>query len=97
VLAEYSVRFGERGQPYALYGYEAMSVVLAAIRAAGLAGNEREAVIRNFFATRDRSSVLGRYSIEPDGDTTLSTYAVDRVSRGRPVFWRELDAAPAGV
>ena len=34
VLAKYSVRFGEQGQPYALYGYEAMSVVLAAIRAA---------------------------------------------------------------
>ncbi len=97
VLAEYRLRFGEAAQPYALYGYEAMSVVLAAIRAAGSDGNEREAVIKSFFATRDRNSVLGRYSIEPNGDTTLSTYAVDRVSRGQPVFWRELDASPAGL
>ena len=97
MLAEYRLRFGEAAQPYALYGYEAMSVVLAAIRAAGSDGNEREAVIKSFFATRNRNSVLGRYSIEPNGDTTLSTYAVDRVSRGQPVFWRELDASPAGL
>jgi branched-chain amino acid transport system substrate-binding protein len=97
VLAAYGARFGEQAQPYALYGYEAMSVVLAAIRSAGSDGNEREAVIKSFFATRDRSSVLGRYSIEPNGDTSLSTYAVDRVRAGKPVFWRALDASPAGL
>ncbi len=47
---------------------------------AGKRGNNRQAVIDAFFATRDRDSVLGRYSIEPDGETTLSSYGVDRVS-----------------
>ena len=36
-------------------------------------------MIDEFFAIRDRDSVLGRYSIEPDGETTLSRYGVDRV------------------
>jgi branched-chain amino acid transport system substrate-binding protein len=76
-----------------LYGYEAMSVVLDAIRQAGSQGNNRQAVIDQFFATRNRNSVIGRYSIEADGETTLSPYAVDRVLSGRPVFNR---AIPVG-
>ena len=66
---------------YALYGYEAMSAVLDAIRAAGRArqrppGGDRRACSPPV----DRDSVIGRYSIEPDGETTLSRYGVDRVS-----------------
>jgi branched-chain amino acid transport system substrate-binding protein len=91
VLGEYRERFGETPGPYALYGYEAMSVVLGAIRRAGRHGNDRQTVIRRFFATRERDSVLGRYSVLPSGDTTLSRYGVDRVVHGRPVFWRALE------
>jgi branched-chain amino acid transport system substrate-binding protein len=89
-LADYRRHFGEAPGPYALYGYEAMSVVLAAIHRAGRHGNDRQAVIRQFFATRDRDSVLGRYSVLPSGETTLSRYGVDRVIHGRLVFWRAL-------
>ena len=46
-----------------LYGYEAMSGVLAAIRRAGAHGNDRPDVIRRLLATHDRDSVLGRYSV----------------------------------
>lgn len=91
VLADYHSRFAAQGGPYALYGYEAMTVVLDAIRAAGSRGNDREAVIEKLFATRERNSVIGRYSIEADGETTLSSYGVDRVgSDGRPVFYKTL-------
>jgi branched-chain amino acid transport system substrate-binding protein len=88
VLAEYSRHFGGAGGAYALYGYEAMSVVLATIRAAGAKGNDRLAVIARFFATRGRASVLGDYSILPDGETTLARYGIDRISGGRAVFYR---------
>lgn len=88
VLAEYDRRFATAGESYALYGYEAMSVVLAAIRAAGSDGDNRRAVIDRFFATRDRHSVLGVYSMRPNGETTLSSYAIDRVVHGASVFWR---------
>jgi branched-chain amino acid transport system substrate-binding protein len=90
VLAAYTRRFDGEGNAYALYGYEAMSVALAAIRKAGLRGNDRQTVVNEFFATKNRDSVLGRYSVEADGETTLSRYGADKVEEGRPVFYREL-------
>jgi branched-chain amino acid transport system substrate-binding protein len=83
----YRLQFHEEPKPYALYGYEAMSLVLLAIRKAGSHGNDREAVIKQFFGIRERQSVLGRFSIEPSGDTTIARYAEDRIAAGRPVFY----------
>jgi branched-chain amino acid transport system substrate-binding protein len=94
VLRRYEARFHEPAEPYALYGYEAMSVTLDAIRRAGRHGNSRDAVIDQFFATKNRDSVLGRYSIRADGETTLSRYAVDRVLDGRPSFYRAFEVHP---
>jgi branched-chain amino acid transport system substrate-binding protein len=88
VLADYDRRFAATGEPYVLYGYEAMSVVLAAIRAAGIRGDDRQSVIDKLLLTHDRRSVLGDYSMQPSGETTLSSYAIDRVVKGAPVFWR---------
>jgi branched-chain amino acid transport system substrate-binding protein len=93
VLGAYEQRFDATGEPYVLYGYEAMSVVLAAIRAAGAHGDDRQAVIARFFATHDRHSVLGVYSMQPSGETTLSSYAIDRVVNGAPVFWHAFDTS----
>ncbi|MCW3028984.1 MAG: transporter substrate-binding protein [Solirubrobacterales bacterium] len=90
VLGEYRRSFGAAAEPYALYGYEAMSSVLGAIRSAGSRGNDRQAVIDRFFAATHPDSVLGPYSIEPDGETTLARYGVDRVVNGRPVFYRAI-------
>ena len=89
VLAGYRSRFGGHPGAWALYGYEAMSVVLDAIRAAGRRGNDRRAIIARLMHTRERSSALGTYSIEADGETTLSPYGVDRVAHGRLVFYRD--------
>jgi branched-chain amino acid transport system substrate-binding protein len=90
VLADYRRQFGEQPEAYALFGYEAMNATLQAIRRAGTHGNNRQAVIDALFAAGERNSVIGRYAIEPDGETTLSSYGVDRVIAGKPVFWREL-------
>jgi branched-chain amino acid transport system substrate-binding protein len=94
VLRHFRSVFGFEGGAYALYGYEAMTVVLDAIRSSGARGDDRQTVIDRVLATRNRNSVLGRYSIEPDGETTLSQYGVDRVSSGRPVFLRAIDVSP---
>jgi branched-chain amino acid transport system substrate-binding protein len=99
VISDYRRLFGGEAGPYVLYGYESMSVVLDSIRRAGAHGNNRSKVISMFMSTHDRSSVIGRYSIEPDGETTLPTYGVQRVARGKPVFYRAIDTAaplPAG-
>lgn len=95
VLEEYRRAFGRQAGAYALYGYEAMSVVLEAIRRAGEDGNRRQDVIDSFMSTHGRNSVIGRYSIEPDGETTLADYGVDRVLHGRAVFYRAIDTATA--
>lgn len=91
MLSEYRRHFVGEAGPYALYGFEAMNIVLLAIRNAGSRGNERRAVIESFFAIHTRDSVLGRYSVEADGETTLSRYGVDRVVGGRLAFFRALD------
>ncbi|MCL2769834.1 MAG: ABC transporter substrate-binding protein [Solirubrobacterales bacterium] len=95
VLQEFERRFREPSSPYVLYGYEAMSAVLAAVRAAGPRGNNRDAVIRHLFALRDRESVLGRYSVQPNGETTLSRYGIQRLEHGRLRFWRAVDIPPS--
>lgn len=96
VLSRYRTTFGAEGGAYSLYGYEAMTLVLDAIRAAGARGDDRQTVIDNVFATRKRNSVIGRYSIEASGETTLPSYGVDRVADGRPVYFRTLKIASAG-
>jgi branched-chain amino acid transport system substrate-binding protein len=80
-------------EPVAIDGYEAMQLMLAAIRRAtddGRQQAQRIKVVRAVLNTRDRSSPLGTYSIERDGDTTIDAYGVYRVSDGRLAFWRSI-------
>ena len=91
VLADYRRTFGVEGTPSALYGYEAMTVVLDAIRNAGSHGDDRQTVIDGLFSTSKRNSVIGSYSIEPDGEIVPARYGVDRVLGGQPVFSRAIE------
>jgi branched-chain amino acid transport system substrate-binding protein len=91
-LAAYARRFGA-WQPDAIFGYEAMSLMLDAVSRAtdgGTSAAVRSRVTRAIFATRDRDSVLGTYSIDRHGDTTLDRYGVYRVQDGRLVFSQSL-------
>jgi branched-chain amino acid transport system substrate-binding protein len=90
VLRRYRSRYRERPDPYAVYGYEAMSLALDAIAAGGA---DRAAVIRWLFSVRERDSPLGRYSIDRHGDTTRRSYGVYRVRRGR-LDWTGAVQAP---
>ena len=95
-FAKFKQKFGNDPQPYAIYGYEAMKVALLAIQNAGDKGNDRQAVIDAFFKIKDRDSVLGKYSIDENGDTTLSDYGADRVEGGKLVFDKVIKAQQAG-
>jgi branched-chain amino acid transport system substrate-binding protein len=88
VLEAYRQTFGREAGPEVLYGYEAMNLVLDAVRASGAHADNRHAVIEAVMHTRERNSVIGRYSIEGDGEATLTRYGVDAVTGGRPVFYR---------
>jgi branched-chain amino acid transport system substrate-binding protein len=84
-------RYRRRPGRYAAYGYEAMAVILDSIRRAGDSGDDRDSVVAAFFETRDRSSILGRYSIDEVGNTTLdrmSGYRVVGERVGRAVALR---------
>jgi ABC-type branched-subunit amino acid transport system substrate-binding protein len=52
----------------ALYGYEAMRVVLDAMSASGADAGDRVAVARAALAPRARRSVIGAYRVLPGGD-----------------------------
>ena len=68
----------------AAYGYEAMSAVLSAIASAGGQGNDRAKVITAFDGLRNRSSLIGTYSLDKAGSTTLgaSSFAFMKLSGG---------------
>jgi branched-chain amino acid transport system substrate-binding protein len=76
--------------PYAIYGYEAMRLALDAI-ARSETGDKAD-ILAALFDTRDRESVLGTYSIDENGDTTLSDYGVYRVEGGELEFDRTIQA-----
>lgn len=82
-----------RGRPLptdALYGYEAMSMVLDAIGAAGRSSGSaapgRAAVRSHALAPRTRRSVLGSYRIGPTGDISESRFAGYRREAGALPF-----------
>jgi len=85
---EYKTEYGDANpDPYAIYGYEAMSLTLDAVkRAADEGGVDRASVIEQLFATKDRESVLGTYSIDENGDTTLTDYGAYKIEDGALVF-----------
>jgi branched-chain amino acid transport system substrate-binding protein len=89
---EYKAKYGQTPEPYAIYGYEAMSVVLQAIQNAGDKGNDRQAVIDAFYKIKDRESVLGKYSIDENGDTTLTDYGGNRIEGGKLTFDKVIKA-----
>jgi branched-chain amino acid transport system substrate-binding protein len=94
LLLGYARRYGPP-QPAAIYGYEAMSLLLGSIAMASDNGTRtvrRSRVVAALFATRDRRSVLGTYSIDSDGESTIRRYGVYRVIAGRLSFWKAIDA-----
>jgi branched-chain amino acid transport system substrate-binding protein len=81
--------YGRDPVPGAVFGYEAMRSVLAAVRGAGTQGNDRTAVIKSYFALPERSTILGPMAVTPSGDSTLRRYGIWRVRDGRLAFVRE--------
>jgi branched-chain amino acid transport system substrate-binding protein len=84
-LKDYEAKYGKLTEPYAIYGYEDMSVVLAAIESVCASGGDptnREAVRAAVFATKDFNGVLGTWSFDENGDTTLTSMTIYQVKGG---------------
>ena len=91
-FADYEKAYGTEPEPYAIYGYEAMSVILDAIERAADKGNDRQAVIDAFFQTKGKKSVLGTYDIDENGDTSLTDYGVYTIKGGKLTFDKVIKA-----
>jgi branched-chain amino acid transport system substrate-binding protein len=75
--ADFRRRLHRPPGPYAAYGYEAMRLALDAIaRADRGAETFRPEIAEALLDSTERSSVLGKYSITADGDTTLQAVAI---------------------
>jgi len=80
--------------PYAIYGYEAMNLALDAIKRSG--DGTRPSILKAIYDTKNRQSVLGTYSIDQNGDTTLTDYGIYGVKNGQLVFDQTIKAKTSG-
>jgi len=94
-FADFKSTYGHDPEPYAIYGYEAMNAALQAIKNAGDKGNCRADVIKGFFAIKNKQSVLGTYSIDADGDTTITDYGGNTIKNGKLTFDKVIKAQNA--
>lgn len=78
-LADFAAAYHHPPASEAIFGYEAMSAVLAVLRQAGASASTHSTIVKDFFAIRNRPSVLGTYSIR-SGDTTLGPFVFSRIA-----------------
>jgi branched-chain amino acid transport system substrate-binding protein len=90
-FSDFEKEYGEKNpDPYAIYGYEAMRLVMDALERAG--SSDKQAVIDAVFDTKGRQSVLGTYDIDENGDTTLTDYGVYSIEGGELAFDQTIKA-----
>jgi len=77
----YKAKFTGEPEAYAAYGYEAAKVAMDAIQRAGR--KDRAAIRDAVFATKDYDGVLGRWSFDPNGDTTLTEMSGRQIKNGK--------------
>ncbi|HRV59021.1 MAG TPA: branched-chain amino acid ABC transporter substrate-binding protein [Solirubrobacterales bacterium] len=101
-LCGFIEQYGRPAEPMAVFAYEAGRVVLDSTRrgARGEISSEPIDVLRTntrnaFFDTSERASPLGSYSIDANGDTTLTFYGAYRVENGQLVLGRTIDVPPS--
>ncbi|HEU4658988.1 MAG TPA: branched-chain amino acid ABC transporter substrate-binding protein [Capillimicrobium sp.] len=96
-LDAYKAKYGNANpDPYAIYGYEAMKLFIDTLSNLGDQATDRAAVLQALFDTKDRDSVLGTYSFDENGDTTLTDYGVYEVGKdGNPEFAQAIKAQGA--
>jgi len=84
-VSQFTARFGHAPAVQAIFGYEAMAAVLSVLKEAGTSANSRSTVVKDFFAIKNRQSVLGTYSINSNGDTSIAPFVFSRLQRDQLV------------
>lgn len=70
---------GHKPASQAIFGYAAMSAVLHVLAQAGTAANNRQMVVRDFMKLKMTSSVLGPFTIDSSGNTSLDSFVITHV------------------
>ena len=84
-LADYEAKYGKLTEPYSIYGYETMNVLPKAFEdvcAKGGDPSDRKQVRDAVFAIKDFNGVLGTWSFDENGDSTLTDMTVYQVKGG---------------
>jgi len=90
-LKAYNAKYSNNNpNPYAIYGYEAAKVVLAGIAQAGDKADDRATVLANVMGTKNYDGVLGKWSFDANGDTTLTQFSGSVAKSGSWAFVKEL-------
>jgi ABC-type branched-subunit amino acid transport system substrate-binding protein len=84
-VSQFKSAYGRAPVPQAIFGYEAMSAMLAVLREAGSHANNRSTVVHDFLAIKNRPSALGTYSMNSNGDTSIAPFVFSRVRQGKLV------------
>ncbi len=93
-FSDFEAKYGEKNpDPYAIYGYEAMKLVLDTCKELGADCSDKQAMIDALFQTKGRESVLGTYDIDENGDTTLTDYGIYTIDGGELTFEKTIQAA----
>lgn len=80
-MSDFKSSFGHAPVPQAVFGYEAMSALLAVLDMAGAQADNRATVVTDFRSLKNRSSAIGTYSID-GGDPTIAPLIFARVKGG---------------
>ena len=93
-FSDFEAEYGEPNpDPYAIYGYEAMKLVIDTCTELGADCTDKQAMIDALFQTKGRESVLGTYDIDENGDTTLTDYGIYKIKGGELEFSKTIQAA----
>ena len=93
-FSDFEAKYGEANpDPYSIYGYEAMKLVLDTCEELGADCADKQAMIDALFQTKGRESVLGTYDIDENGDTTLTDYGIYTIDGGELSFEKTIQAA----
>jgi ABC-type branched-subunit amino acid transport system substrate-binding protein len=92
-LQRYQQKYGTCPSNAAIHGYEAARLAIRAI--ADVGRKDRRAIVESAFASRVDDGVLGDWSIDVNGDTTLREVSVSVVRNG--TFEHEEVVPAAGI
>ncbi len=84
-ISGFRTAYGHAPNVEAIFGFEAMSALLRVLEKEGAHANDRTSVVNGFLDQRKVPSVLGTYSFDSAGNTSLNGFVFARVSGGKLV------------